>query len=80
MICRVKKTKKGNSEVKNDVYFVKFLFFNTVKSKNDLKPIKLPVCDWSSDISKAKVFKTKKEAEKKVKQYNLKNVEYERVN
>lgn len=76
MKCRIRKSKKVND---SDVYFVKFLFFNDVLSKNNFKPVRLPVCDWTDDITEATVFKTKKEAERKVKNCRLKNVEYERV-
>lgn len=79
MKCRIKKKKKEKSDKIKDTYYSKFLFFNEVVSKSTLKPIKLPVCDWSNDIEEAKIFRTKYEAEKEVKRYKLKNIEYEKV-
>ena len=82
MLCRIKRIKKKNIDKEDvgNIYFVKFLFFTNYLSKKNLKPIKLPLCDWSSDISEAKIFKTKRDAEKTVKRLKLKNIEYERVN
>lgn len=79
MKCRIKKIKKEKHDKVSDSYYVKFLFFNEVLSKIDLKKTKMPVCDWTDDIDCAKIFKTKYEAQKEVRKYKLKHIEYERV-
>ena len=80
MKCRIKRIKKEKHDKVKDSYYVKFLFFNEALSKIDLKTTKMPVCDWTDDISLAKIFKTKRDAEKEAKKYKLKHIEFERVN
>ena len=79
MKCRIKKIKKEKHDKVTDSYYVKFLFFNEVLSKITLKSTKLPVCDWTDDIRDAKIFGTKRDAEKEARKYKLKHIEYERV-
>lgn len=80
MKCRIKRINKEKHERAKDSYYVKFLFFNDILSKIDLKTTRIPVCDWSNDITLAKVFNTKREAEKEAKKYKLRHIEFERVN
>lgn len=80
MKCRIKRTKKEKHDKVSNSYYVKFLFFTNYLSKKNLKQIQLPSCDWAIDIRYAKIFKTKRDAEKEARKYKLKNIEYERVN
>ena len=43
MKCRIKKIKKEKHDKVSDSYYVKFLFFNEVLSKIDLKKTKMKV-------------------------------------
>lgn len=63
---------------KNDLYFDKFMFFTDFRSKNTLKPKKMPVCHWVCQ-SDAKIFSSVAEANAIIKVYKLKNISIEKI-